>query len=69
LRNRSLLGWIRNLAPHLSAIIQFPRGLSSREDEDDDDDDESDAVSFHPSSTLAKIVIRAGATNALAHIK
>lgn len=60
---RSLLAtWLglRNLAPHLSAIIQFPGGPSSREDEDDDDDGESDVVSFHHSAAPAKIVIRAG---------
>lgn len=70
-KTRLVLGRVRNLAPHLSAIIQFPAGLSSREDKDDDDDErrESDTVSFHPSSASAKIVIRAGATNAFAHIK
>lgn len=53
LRDKALLGRTRNLAPHLSAIIQFRGGLSvSHED---------DAVfSYLP----AKIVIRAEAANA-----
>jgi len=57
LRDKALLGRTRNLAPHLSAIIQFRGGLSvSHEDEDDDDA----VFSYLP----AKIVIRAEAANA-----
>jgi len=55
-----------NLAPHLSAIIQFRGALSSREDENDDDDA---GFFYSPFFSLAKIVIRAGATNAFGHIK